>query len=137
MKILTLFIAFIALEILPTIVYAAPWMNTGSFFFDYIFELGMAVAAVIGSFWLITNSYSEWKVRRRNKEKQWHLISSGEYGGFLAFFIDLFPAIIISIPFLLIGVVIAKLFGGFENPGELIFVIYIITFIILVFFRTN
>ena len=136
MKILTLFLAFITLEILPTIVYAAPWMNTGSGVFDYVFEFGMFVAAVIGSFWLITNSYSEWKVRRRNKEKHWHLIRSGEYD-FFSFFLDLLPAIILSIPFIFIAGLISKLFGGFENPGELIFVIYIITFIILVFFRTN
>ena len=136
MKILTLFIAFIALEILPTIVYAASWLGTGSLL-DPLLELGIAVAAVYGSFWLLSNSYSEWKVRRRNKEKQWHLISSGEYGGFLAFVLDLLPAIIISIPFLLIAVLISKLFGGFENPGELIFVIYITCYIILVFFRTH
>ena len=135
MKILTLFLAFITLQILPTIVYAASWLGTGSLL-DPLLDLGIAVAAIIGSFWVLTNSYSEWKVRRRNKEKQWHLIRSGEYD-FFAFFVDLFPAIILSLPFLLIAGLISKLFGGFENPGELIFVIYIITFIILVFFRTN
>tara|TARA_B100000795_G_C22568257_1_gene349033 strand:- start:280 stop:690 length:411 start_codon:yes stop_codon:yes gene_type:complete len=132
-----LLITLVFLNFLPTIVYAGPWINTGSGVFDYVFELGMAIAAVYGSFWLLINSYSEWRVRRRNKEKQWHLVTSGEYGGFLAFFIDLFPAIIISIPFLLIGVVIAKLFGGFENPKEIIFTIYITCYIVLVFFRTH
>ena len=32
---------------------------------------------------------------------------------------------------------IAKLFGGFENPKEIIFSIYITCYIVLVFFRTH